>query len=167
MTTTKPFHRMNVWEILRENALQIVMYILGTILVGLVSWWLAGLYLAYSLLSNVLYMAWVCPYCGHYALGTCPAGFHILSGRRFKPKPGRTFSREFRRNVFVMVPGWFLPPILGLYLLVTEFSWPVLLLLIAFCAVAFWLLPESSKKHCEGCETVDCPRRPKMAKLPK
>jgi hypothetical protein len=152
---------MNAWDILRENAPQIIMYVLGAILTGLLWPPLAVLYLAYCLLSNMFYMAWVCPYCAHYSLGTCPAGFHILSSRRFKPKPGRTFSREFRRNVIVMIPGWFLPPILGIYLLVVHFSWPVLVMLGAFCVVGFWMLPETSKKHCEGCETADCPRRAK------
>lgn len=159
--SNQPTFQMNAWDILRENALQIVMYVLGAILSGLAWLPLTVIYLVYSLLSNVLYMAWVCPYCGHYSLGTCPAGFHILSARRFKPKPGGTFSREFRRNVAVMVPGWFLPPIVGVYLLLTGFSWGLLALLVVFCVVAFWWLPESSKKHCAGCETVDCPRRPK------
>ena len=89
MSTTHPF-QINAGDILRENALQLVMYVLGALL-----------YLAYCALSNVLYMAWVCPYCAHYSLGTCPAGFHILSASRFKPKAGRTFAREFRRNVIV------------------------------------------------------------------
>jgi hypothetical protein len=164
MTTTHPF-RLSAWDILRENALQLLMYFLGAILSGLLWWPLAGIYLAYCALSNVLYMAWVCPYCAHYSLGTCPAGFHILSSRRFKPKPGRTFSREFRKNVIVMVPGWFLPPAVGLYLLLSSFGWPVLGLLVVFCIVGFWLLPEASKKHCEGCETVDCPRRPKPVQI--
>jgi hypothetical protein len=152
---------MNGWDILRENALQILMYILGAVITWMIAWPLAVVYLAYSLFSNVLYMAWVCPYCGHYALGTCPAGFHILSARRFKPKPDRTFRSEFRRNLYVMIPGWFVPPLAGLYLIISGFSWMVLVLLIAFCVVGFWLLPESSKTHCEGCQTVDCPRRPK------
>lgn len=160
MTTTHSF-QINAWDILRENASQISMYGLGAVLTGLLWWPLGVIYLAYCALSNVLYMAWVCPYCAHYRLGTCPAGFHILSARRFKPKAGWTFSREFRRNVIVMVPGWFLPPIVGLYLLIGSFRWPVLGLLAAFCVIGFWLLPEASKKHCEGCETVDCPRRPK------
>jgi Ca2+/Na+ antiporter len=166
MSTTKTFLHMNAWDILRENGLQIIMYILGAIMVGWISGWLAVVYLAYSILSNVLYMAWVCPYCGHYSLGTCPAGFHILSGRRFKARLGRTYGSQFRRNVYVMAPGRFLPPIAGLYLLLTRFSWSVLILLVAFCVVGFWWLPESSKKHCEGCETLDCPRHPKTVKRP-
>ena len=39
-------------------------------------------------LPNVLYMALVCPYCNHYHLGTCRAGFHLLSRQVFKPQPG-------------------------------------------------------------------------------
>jgi hypothetical protein len=158
---------MSAADILRENALQIVMYVLGAVLIGWAWPPLALLYLAYCALSNVAYMAWVCPYCGHYSLGTCRAGFHILSGRRFKPRLGKTFRQQYLRNVYVVAPGWFLPPIAALYLLLTGFSWTTLIMTALFCAVAFWLLPEDSKRHCEGCETVDCPRRPKaVSKTP-
>ena len=121
------------------------MYILGSMLTGLIWWPLGLVYLAYSLYSNILYMAWICPYCGHYALGTCAAGFDILSRKRFKPQPGKTFGSEFRRKSWVLYPGWFLPPIAGLYLLVFQFSWVGLALLAIFCVDAFWLLPEVSK----------------------
>ena len=157
--------KRNTWTILRENSLQILMYILGSMLIGLIWWPLGLVYLAYSLYSNVLYMAWICPYCGHYALGTCAAGFDILSRKRFKPQPGKTFGSEFRRKSWVLYPGWFLPPVAGLYLLVFQFSWVSLALLAIFCVDAFWLLPEVSKKHCENCETVDCPRYPKNRKI--
>lgn len=152
---------MNARDIVRENALQIVMYLLGALLTALAWMPLAPLYIIYAVASNSLYMARVCPYCGHYAPGTCPAGFHILSARRFKPKAGRAFAGEFRRNLWIMVPGWFVPPIAAACLLATDFSWTVLALLVVFCLVAFWWLPESSKSHCDGCETADCPRRPK------
>jgi len=161
--TANPLPTRTPWTILRENAWQIAMYLLGTLLIGLLSWLLGLVYLAYSLASNGMYMAWVCPYCGHYALGTCAAGFDLISGRRFRPVPGRTFGREFRRRSWVLYPGWFLPPLVGLYLLVTSFSWPVLTLLVV-CADAFWLLPQTSKSHCEACETVDSPRYPKNRK---
>jgi hypothetical protein len=163
MTIIPPLKR-TAWTVLRENALQILMYILGTGLLSLVWWPLGPVYLGYSLLSNYLYMQWVCPYCGHYGLGTCAAGFDLLSGKRFKPQPGRTFGSEFRRRSWVLYPGWFLPPVAGLYLLITAFSWVVLLLVGIFCGIAFWLLPEVSKKHCENCETADCPRYPKTRK---
>ncbi len=161
MTTQAKPPRMTFVDILRENALQLVMYALGAILAGLAWWPLAPAYIVLCVISNMLYMARVCPYCGHYQLGTCPAGFDILSGKHYRAKVGKTFGSEFRNNVYVMVPGWFLPPLIAAWLLFWDFSWPVLGLGIAFCLIGFWWLPESSKKHCQGCETVDCPRRPK------
>jgi len=158
--TIRP-QKVTLWYILRENALQIIMYILGAILVGLIRWPLAAAYLLLAAASTIFYMYWVCPYCGHYQLATCPAAFDVLSGKIFKPLPGRTFRRQFTLGAIVLGPGWFLPPLAALYLLLTGFSWLILALLIVFCAVAFWLLPQQSKSHCDGCETVDCPRHPR------
>lgn len=148
-------------SILRENAWQLVMYVLGMALLALWNWLLAPAYLALGLLSNVVYMAKICPYCGHYGLGTCKAGFHLLSGGRFKPQPGQTFAKQFRKWVWVMFPGWFLPPLAGIVLLLQRFSWTVLILLVLFCVVGFWVLPQDSKRHCDDCDMVDCPRYPK------
>lgn len=74
----------NTWSILRENALQILMYILGTILIGLIWWPLGLIYLGYSLFSNVLYMAWICPYCGHCSLGR-EFGMEFFDGQTAGP----------------------------------------------------------------------------------
>jgi len=162
--------KMTLGSFLKENGLQILMYLLGAVLTGLVWWPLAPIYLVICVASNIFYMYWVCPYCGHYHLGTCAAGFDVLSGRRFKAELDRTFRGQFRLGTIVVGLGWFIPPIAALYLLVIHFSWTalywwaILALLAVFCVVAFWLLPEASKKHCDGCETVDCPRRPKKAK---
>ena len=146
-------------SVLRENASLIIMYLLGMILVARVWWPLGWLYLAYCVLSNVLYMAWVCPYCPHYTAATCRAGYHLLSARRFRAKAGRTFGEQFGRNVIVLFPGWFVPPVVGMYLLVTGFSWRLVILLVLFCLVGFVLLPADSQRHCTGCENLDCPRR--------
>lgn len=149
--------------ILRENALQILMYILGAVIFALLWQPLAIVYVAVAIATNIFYMYWVCPYCGHYAPGTCAAGFDILSGRRFKAGLGRTFRGQFRLGAVIVGLGWFLPPLAALYLLMVRFSWAVVEMLVAFCIVAFWLLPEAAKKHCENCETADCPRRPTKA----
>jgi len=165
MAEPLPMQR-NAWTILRENALQIVMYLLGAVLSGLLWPLLGGIYFAYGLFSNYLYMAWVCPYCGHYRLASCAAGFDLLSAGRFRPRPGRSFGSEFRRRSWVLYPGWFLPPVAGLYLLLSDFSWPVAVLLLVFCLDAFWLLPKAAQKHCAACETSDCPRYPKQRRSP-
>lgn len=151
----------SIGSILRENALQLLMYLLGIALTAMIGWLLAVLYILLAIGSNIFYMYWVCPYCGHYAPGTCRAGFDLLSGQRFRRRGNRTFGGQFRLGTIVVGSGWFVPPIAAIYLLVTDFSWWVVGLLIIFCAVAFWLLPEFSKSHCENCETLDCPRRPK------
>lgn len=83
------------------------------------------------------------------------------------PKTGKNIRSDFRNNLYIMIPGWFVPPIVAVCLLVVEFSWSVLVLLVVFCVVAFWLLPETSKEHCEGCETVDCPPRSKAVQASK
>ena len=153
--------KSTVRSILRENAWQLVMYALGIALCALWHWALALVYILLCGVSNILFMKWVCPYCAHYGMGTCKAGFHILSGGRFKPTPGRTFGQQFRRFVIVMVPGWLIPPLIGILLLVDHFSWPVLILLGLFCLVGFVILPKDARRHCEDCPMMDCPRRPK------
>jgi hypothetical protein len=78
MTAIIPPLKRNAWTILKENALQILMYLLGTALVGLIWLPLGLIFFLYGILSNYLYMAWICPYCGHYLLATCaPAGTHL------------------------------------------------------------------------------------------
>jgi len=103
-------------------------------------------------------MAMVCPYCYHYTACTCPAGYHYISTRFFEPKEGRDFADQFRRSIVVIFPGWFLPPVLGLYLLVVDFSWPVAVVVLLFCLVGFWILPKVSRRPCEECENAEsCP----------
>lgn len=143
---------------IRENAALVGMYLLGAILVSLL-WWPGGLiYLAYGIASNILHMAWVCPYCAHYAAGTCPAGYHLFFGGRFRPQPGKTFRGQFNRGVIVLAPGWFVPPLVGGYALVTGFSWLELALVLLFCLAAFVILPTDSQRHCRSCDNRDCPR---------
>ena len=145
--------------VLRENAILILMYLLGAALLFLLWWPLGLIYLVYCALSNFLYMARVCPYCGHYAAGTCPAGFDWLSGQRYKPREGLDFMSQFRRWSIALYPGWFLPPIIGTCLIFREWSWLALVLTVLFCGVGFIWLPVDSRRHCEKCDNLDCPRR--------
>jgi hypothetical protein len=48
MPSDLPMKR-DAWTILRENALQILMYLLGTVLISPIGWPLGLVYLAYSL----------------------------------------------------------------------------------------------------------------------
>jgi hypothetical protein len=153
--------KMTLRPILRENAALVVMYVLGTVLTLLLWWPLAVIYLGYALLSNILYMARVCAYCAHYSAATCHAGYHLFSGRRFHAKEGRDFAGQFRRNVVLLFPGWFVPPIAGVYLLYKDMSWLVATVMVVFLLVGFVILPRDSQRYCEGCENEGCPRRRK------
>ena len=150
-----------IQSILRENAWQLVMYALGITLCAFWGWLLVLAYIFLCVISNFLFMKWVCPYCAHYGMGTCKAGFHLLSGGRLKPAPGRTFGEQFRGFVIVMVPGWLIPPVAGILFLVKDFSWLVLVIVTLFCISGFLILPKDSQRHCEECPMTDCPRRPK------
>ena len=155
---TRSTATMSTGSLVRENAALICMYLLGTVLLSLLSWPVGLLYLAYCLASNLLYMAWTCPYCAHYAAATCPAGYHLLFGGRFRAQPGKAFREQFRRGVTILTPGWLLPPLAGGYLLITSFSWLGLVLVLLFCVVGFLVLPMDSRRHCAGCANRDCPR---------
>ena len=146
-------------SVLQENTLLMGVHVLGTLLLVFV-WWPLGLfYLGYCAFSIIFYMAVICPYCYHYTVCTCPAGYHYISTKFFKPQEGKTFQGQFRRTIVVMYPGWFLPPLAGLYLLITDFSWSIVVLLLLFCLVGFWILPKVSRQTCERCENAEeCPR---------
>ena len=147
-----------ITKALRENAALLLMYALGAALAGLLWLPLGLLYIAYAVLANIIYMAWVCPYCQHYARGDCPAGYDLLSGRRFQARLGKTYRGQFLRGVLVLAGGWFLPPLIGAALSIRDFSWWLLALTALFCLVAFVVLPADSQRHCRGCDNLDCPR---------
>ena len=152
-----------LWPIVRENTALVAMYALGVVLTLLLWWPLALIYLGYALFSNLLYMARVCAYYAHYSTATCHAGYHLFSGGRFQAKEGRDFAGQFRRNVVLLFPGWFVPPIAGVYLLYKDMTWLVATVMVIFLLVGFVILPRDSRRYCEGCENEGCPRRGKRA----
>ncbi len=153
--------KFSFWSALLDNGKLVVMYGVGTVLIGLLWWPLALLYVGYCLFSLAVFVATLCPYCFRSAAGTCPSGYHLIVARYFPPRPDRTFARQFKRNVMVMLPVWFAPPLAGLVLLITRFSWQALALLVLFCVVAFVILPYISNQHsCKDCENASqCPWR--------
>lgn len=134
------------------------MYGLGAILFAFVWQPLGLVYLGYCAFSIILYMDMICPYCSHHTGRTCPAGYHHVSTRFFSPKKGRDFASQFRRTIVVMFPAWFSPPVAGLYVLISDFSWSAVVTVFLFCLVGFWILPKTSRRRCEQCENAEeCP----------
>jgi len=140
---------------LLDNTKVVAMWVLGIILVGLLSWPLAAAYLGYCILSTLLYMALICPYCMHYQTG-CPSGYHLIVSKFFKPKEGKSFAQQFGRYIVVMLPVWLIPPAVGVYLIATQPSWAAGVLTVLFCLVAFVVLPYVSKQvTCKKCKNAE------------
>jgi len=146
-----------LWTVLRENGKLVVLYGLGAVVAGLLWWPLALIYLGYCLASNLLFAALICPYCCCYNTKSCPNAYHLLAIS--KPKKGRRFADQFNRYIFVTFPAWVIPPIVGLYLLFTDFSWLLLALVAAFGFFGFIVFPYISRGVCATCKNAkNCPR---------
>lgn len=140
-----------------ENTALIAMYSLGTLLLALVWWFLGFAYVGYCIFSVILYMALICPYCRHFITRSCPAGYH-RSSHFFKPKKGKNFRNQFRHTIVIVVPAWVLPPIAGVYLVVTDLSWFHVVGILLFCLVGFWILPTHARRQCKKCDNaLNCP----------
>lgn len=154
MEPDSPARSAVVWE----TAALVVMLAAGTALAALLWWPLGLVYVGVYVACNLLFMAWICPYCPHCEARTCHSGYHHIA-RFFRRKEGRGFEEQFRRNVAVMAPVWALPPLVGLYLLVARFTWIALTLLVVFCLFGFVVLPAASKGICARCaNAAECPR---------
>jgi len=158
--TNQAAHKVSPGAVILDNAKLVAMYGLGAWLI-FPTWPVLGwIYLAYCALSLLFYIRFICPYCFRYHAGTCLSGYHIFA-QVFKPQEPGKFATQFKRYVAVLFPAWFLPPLAGVYLLITNFSWLVIVQVVLFCLVAFVILPYISGKHsCKECENAEnCPWR--------
>jgi hypothetical protein len=145
-----------------ETVTLLAMYAVGLVVAWLVWAPLSLLYLVVVLAGNLLFMALICPYCRHVEARNCHSGYHHLA-QFFARREGRTFARQFKRNLAVMYPIWALPPLVGLYGLLRDLgsglNWGLLAALVLFCLCGFVVLPIASQKTCAGCATAEeCPR---------
>jgi len=142
--------------VIRENGKLAVLYLLGGALLALIRWPLGLLYLGYCGLSMAVFVIQICPYCRCYHAKCCPNAYHVLAG--LKPENAK-FADQFRRYVPVTYAAWGLPVLAGLYLVIKERSWPILVLWGIFGAFAFVVFPRLSGKVCLECSNArNCPR---------
>ncbi len=145
--------------VLLDNLPTVLLYALGTMIFFRfgIAWGFP--FAAYAAASLVWFWARICPACAHHGTAGCPCGYGAISARLFGKKSGVDFKKTFRRNIVFLFPLWFLPPALGAYLLVTDFSAVLLAELVAFCVIGFVLLPLVSRLvGCRNCAIkADCP----------
>ena len=141
----------------------IVMYLVGTWMLVPLGWpWAAG-YVICIVASNLWFLTTVCSRCRCHGRSDGPSLYCVMAGRLAKKGDVAQFARSFRRNSLVMAVGWILPPVGAIVLCVQAYGrgWTFagsIVVLVAFCLIAFWLLPVGAKPRCGRCDNRDeCP----------
>jgi hypothetical protein len=148
-----------LWIILLDNIPTAAMFLLGTILLWRLGWLYGAAYVTYCILAIVVFWGRICPWCHHFDTRACPCGYGGVAPLLFKARQGREFRSVFRANIGVMFPCFFVPPIAGALLVWNGASESTVVVLAAFCILAFAAIPLISKfVGCKGCEVKDeCP----------
>lgn len=122
-------------------------------------WVWASAYVAYGVIGAFWIMIFMCPYCHFYDTRLCPCGYGQIAARLRPRRDGDLFARQFRRHIPVIVPLWFIPPIVAGVVLMRSFSWTLLALVLLFVANSFIVLPLISRMYgCAECpQKQDCP----------
>jgi hypothetical protein len=160
-STPTPCHsrKIPLWLVLLDNIPTIFLFILGFLIINIISIIAAILFAIYAVVSVIWFWARICPYCHHYETHACPCGYGIISSKLFSRKDSSLFKNVFKRNILIVFPNWFIPFFVGIYLLITQYSVKVLVLMIIFSIIGFLIIPLISKLvGCKNCEIKeDCP----------
>ncbi|MBN1808793.1 MAG: hypothetical protein JW909_06960 [Planctomycetes bacterium] len=149
------------WEVLAANIPYVLMMFLGALLfvIGLNmsawGWITAAAYFLGGILGAFWIMYFLCPYCAYYDTESCPCGYGGIAARLRPRASVECFADKFKVHIPVIVPLWFIPPVAGIIMLVVKFSVTTLVILLAFAADAFVILPLFSTRH--GC--AECPQK--------
>jgi len=160
-SSNTPCHsrKIPLWLVLLDNIPTIFLFILGFLIINIISTVAAILFAIYTVVSVVWFWARICPYCHHFETYACPCGYGIISSKLFSRKDSSLFKKVFKRNILIVFPNWFIPFFVGIYLLITQYSVKVLVLMIIFSIIGFLIIPLISKfVGCKNCEIKeDCP----------
>jgi len=147
------------WQTLWHNVPYAVMIALGAAVTarpfGAGGWIAAVGYVLYGLAGTLAFMLLICPHCIYHGTRSCPCGYGLLAARLRPRQLANRFAERFKRHVPLIVPLWLIPPAAGAIALIRDFDWTTTVLLAAFAADAFVLLPLVSTRH--GC--AECPQR--------
>jgi hypothetical protein len=151
--------KIPLWLVLLDNIPTLLLFILGFMIIKILSTIGAIIYAVYALFSIVWFWAKICPYCHHYGTQACPCGYGAISPRFFKRNDPKSFKKVFKRNILIVFPNWFVPAGIAAYLLITRFTKEELVLTILFSVIGFIIIPLISKLvGCKNCEIKeDCP----------
>lgn len=151
--------RVPLGLVILDNIPLLTMYMFGTLIIRKFSIIIAIIYVFYSFLSIIWFWAKICPHCNYYGTSGCPCGYGKISALFFKKGSSANFRKIFKRNIIAVYPSWFIPPVFGIYLLISSYSTGLLFLNISFALVGFVFIPLIAKKvGCKDCAIKqDCP----------
>jgi hypothetical protein len=159
--TTTPCHtrKIPLWLVLLDNIPTIFLFVLGILIIQMISSIAAIFFGLYTVFSVVWFWAKICPYCHHFETYACPCGYGIISSKLFSREDPALFQKVFKRNILIVFPNWFIPFAVAIYLLITQYSDKLLLLTIIFSITGFIIIPLISKYvGCKNCEIREnCP----------
>jgi hypothetical protein len=135
------------------------MFVVGVIITTLFNLYFAIGFTIYIVVSNLIFISTICAYCPHYGSRNSLCGYGLVSKRITQRKSPKGFNRAFKRNIAVLFPDWFLPVVVGGYMLWDSFDMVILVLLIVFILIAFvGVLYVSKSKSCDSCKLKkNCP----------
>jgi hypothetical protein len=128
-------------KIMLHNLLTILFYLIGAIIISYMSVVFAVIFLLYCALATLWFMRFICAYCPQYDTAYCPSGYARITARLFEKRGTKDFKIKFKRNLGIIMPAWFAPVLAGVYLLLSEINFEIILLLVAFIVVGFVVLP--------------------------
>jgi hypothetical protein len=137
MGQTKVYERFPIWIVVVSNAVGVSIYLIGAYILAGFGLWLSGLYLLYCFGLELRLLKGHCVNCYYYGK-TCGFGKGKLCSWLFKKGDPRKFT-ESQLSWIKMLPDFLVllwPVLGGFILLVQNFSWLLLGMLVLLIALS-------------------------------
>ncbi len=142
-------------DIIISNIPSGLTYALGIIILFHLGVLFGLLYIVFVVIELILFMRFVCVYCPTYDSIHCPSGYGRVAAKMFKRGSASQFKSMFNRFIPFLSLVWVVPALVGVYLVLTAFSFYNLGLLVSFTIVGFVILPIFHRRF----ECRDCPNK--------
>jgi hypothetical protein len=150
---------MSITTLLIENTPMVILWILGSFLLFQIHPLLLIPFWIYVPVSIIWFWRFICTYCSNYDTACCPSGYGKATAKLFLFRGESKFKEAFNRNIGITFGYWFIPLIVGIYLLYISYTDFLLLIFIITIVDGFVVLPLISKFiGCKNCPTREtCP----------
>jgi hypothetical protein len=154
-TSSSRAKRWTASEIVVSNIPSMLTYFLGTLIMFHLGMLIGILYIVFVVVELVLFMRFVCIYCPTYDSVHCPSGYGRVAAKLFKRGHVSEFKSMFNKYIPILSLVWVVPVIGAVLLLLGDFSFYYIGLLISFVIVGYVILPFFHRRF----ECRDCPNK--------